>query len=313
MIHHLSAPPKQSVNGFISKDEFTLRYTLVDNAIAILTHLGLGASMAKVDLRSAFRTVPVCRDDRELLGICWQGSYYIDTCLPFGLHSTPYLFNQFAEALQWIMQTNYGLSHLIHYLDDFLLMDLSELTCSHHLRRFLTVCTTLGIPVAEDNLEGPTTTLTFLGLEIDSVRQEIRLPEAKLIAIHTELRKWSQRKSTTKRQLLSLIGLLRFAAKAVPAGRLFLRRLITLSTKVQRLHHNLRLNKDARADIHWWMAFLHDWNGRAFFISPSITTANEFQLYTDASGRLGCGAYFDGHWFHHAWQPHQQLSKSISI
>ena len=128
-----------------------------------------------------------------------------------------------------------------------------------------------------------------------------------------ELDRWSGARKTTKRKLLSLIGVLSFAARAVPAGRLFLRRLITLSTKVERLHHHIRLNQEAQADITWWKTFLPDWNGCAYFINPSTIDAHDLELYTDASGCLGCGAFFQGCWFHHQWQPHQQLSKHISI
>ena len=120
-------------------------------------------------------------------------------------------------------------------------------------------------------------------------------------------------RKTTKRRLLSLTGSLSFAERAVPAGRLFLRRLINLSTSVQNLHHHIRLNSEAMADITWWQTFLPDWNGHAFFIDTNATDAHDLDLYTDASGRLGAGAYFQGHWFHYQWQPHQQLSNQISI
>ncbi len=66
--------------------------------------------------------------------------------------------------------------------------------------------------------------------------------------------------------LLSLVGKLSFAARAVPAGRLFIRRLITLSTKVKQFHHHIRLNEEAQADIAWWMSFLPTWNGTALFV-----------------------------------------------
>ena len=263
---------------------------------------------------SAFQIVPVHREDWELLGIHWQNSYYVDTCLPFGLHSAPYLFNQFATALHWILTTNYSMSHLIHYLDDYLLMDFPRSPrCGHNIGVFLTVCESLSIPVAMDKLEGPSTTLTFLGLELDSVRQEIHLPQDKLHTILTELSQWPKPRKITKRRLLSLLGLLSFAALAIPAGRLFLRRLIRLSTTVEQLHHHIQLNSDAIADITWWQTFLPDWNGRAFFVNTTTTNAHDLDLYTNASGRLGCRAYFQGHWFHHNWQPHQQLSKHIFI
>ena len=88
---------------------------------------------------------------------------------------------------------------------------------------------------------------------------------------------------------------------------------IWLTTKVKKLHHHIKLNTSARADISWWRSFLPTWNGTALFINPEIIDAHDLEIYIDASGRLGCGAYFRGEWFHYPWQPHQHLSTSISI
>ena len=314
MIHHLSAPAGQSINDGIAKDNFSLHYSSVDDATRILSRLGKGAFLAKVDLKSAFRMVPVHRDDWELLGIQWKQAFYVDTCLPFGLRSAPYLFNQFAEALQWILQNNYGFECLIHYLDDYLIITPANFSeCHYLLTIFLRVCKLLGIPVAFDKVEGPATLIVFLGLELDSVKQQIRLPVDKLEAILKELGEWQQQDKATKRQLLSLIGKLSFAAKAVPAGRLFTRRLIKLSTKAKRLHHHIRLNQEAKADILWWKSFLPSWNGTASFVDTTLTAATDLDIFTDASGSLGCGAYYRGAWFHYDWQPSQRLSRNISI
>ena len=83
--------------------------------------------------------------------------------------------------------------------------------------------------------------------------------------------------------------------------------------KAKRLHHRIRLNSDAQADIAWWQEFLPTWNGTAQFVDQQPTDAADLELYTDASGTHGCGAYFQGEWFHHDWQPHQQLSEHVSI
>ena len=77
--------------------------------------------MAKVDLKSTFRMVPILASEWELVGMYWQGQYYIDTCLPFGLRSAPSIFNNFASALHWILEKKYGAT-LLHYLDNFLLV-----------------------------------------------------------------------------------------------------------------------------------------------------------------------------------------------
>ncbi|KAL5509677.1 hypothetical protein EMCRGX_G005080 [Ephydatia muelleri] len=88
--------------------------------------------------------------------------------------STPYIFNQFASALHWIMATNYA-ADLIHYLDDFLLAGPpGQPTCSESTETMLRVCERLGIPVALDKLEGPATTITFLGITIDTTLQQLQ-------------------------------------------------------------------------------------------------------------------------------------------
>ena len=154
------------------------------------------------------------------------------------------------------------------------------------------VCDHLGIPVASEKLEGPTTGLTFLGIVLDTSAKQLRLPPDKLEELTGLIRCWLGRHKATKRELLSLIGKLSFAAKVVPAGRLFLRRLIDLSTTARKLHHHVTLNAEARADIKWWEDFLPSWNGVAMFLDPEWTAADSLQLYTDASRSLGFGAYF---------------------
>ena len=141
MILHLSAPSAPSINDYISKDSFTLHYTSNDTATRMISAVGPAALVAKVDLKSAIRMVPVTRADWELLGIRWNSAYYIDTCLPFGLRSAPFLFNQMADTLQWILQHNYGLQQLIHYLDDYLLVGPpGSSSCATQLTTFLEVC-----------------------------------------------------------------------------------------------------------------------------------------------------------------------------
>ena len=84
------------------------------------------------------------------------------------------------------------------------------------------ICKDLGVPIAEDKLVGPTTTITYLGIEIpDSVAMTIRLPADKLQQIKAIIKQWLRRRKCTKRELLSLIGLLAFAAKVVKQGRMF--------------------------------------------------------------------------------------------
>ena len=50
----------------------------MDHAVALLSQYGQDALMAKIDLKAAFRLIPVQAADWVHLGICWQGQFYVD-------------------------------------------------------------------------------------------------------------------------------------------------------------------------------------------------------------------------------------------
>ena len=67
-IYHLSYPEGDSIDGFIPKEAYALQYVRVDDAIRILLSLGPGSYMAKTDLKSAFRLIPIDPGDWHLMG-----------------------------------------------------------------------------------------------------------------------------------------------------------------------------------------------------------------------------------------------------
>ena len=301
IILDLSSPRGVSINDGILKEDFTVRYTSFDDAVDLVRHLGKDCELGKMDIKHAFRLCPVSPFDWSLLGMYWNGAFYIDTRLPFGSRSSPYIFNTFADALAWILIYVFSIPYLLHYLDDFFLIARSGL--QRHMSVVQHAFQLLGVPLAPNKVIGPTKCLTYLGIEIDSSAFMIRLPSEKFHELISELSSWRNRKSCTKRELLSCIGKLSFAAKVVKPGRMFLRRLITLSTSVTELNHHIYLNASARADIHWWLNFLPSWNGISLIQEEPIT-ADTLALYTDASGTLGFGAIFDLQWFSCPWPDH---------
>ena len=262
--------------------------------------------MAKTDLREAYRVVPVHPEDRPRLGVQWKGDVYLDAALPFGLRSASKIFSAVADGLLWILQAR-GVEESLHYLDDFLLLvPPASPKCTEALHAFLALCTRLGVPVAEEKTEGPATTLTFLGIVIDTASLQLRLPQEKLQALSALLLEWmrggpapSPRRSGMKRDLLSLIGLLNHAASVVRPGRTFLRSLIDASSSVKALDHHVHLPASARADIAWWHSFLQSWNGVSLLPPPD---PSQFIL-SDASSSWSCGATWQGHWFQVQWPP----------
>ena len=263
--------------------------------------LGRGALLAKLDLESAYHMVPVHPDDRQFLGMQWQGKVLVDLALPFGLRSAPKVFNLLADCLQWIFQ-HHGIEHIIHYLDDFLLAGRPETgECREFLQRALVLCEALGVRVSMGKLEGPATLVGFLGILLDTLRLELRLPNDKLLRLRQLIQEWRGKTSCTKRELLSLIGQLQHACKVVRPGRTFLRRMIELSMVAKQLHHHIRLNKGFKSDLEWLALFLPTWNGVAMMLSVCCTPPTT-TVTSDASGGWGCGAFSsDGQWFQYRW------------
>ena len=75
----------ESVNDGVSIPRCSLAYVRVEDAVQGVAAMGRGSLMAKVDIRQAYRAVPVHPADRDLLGMIWQGKLFIDAALPFGL------------------------------------------------------------------------------------------------------------------------------------------------------------------------------------------------------------------------------------
>ena len=76
----------------------------------------------------------------------------------------------------------------MHYLDDYLLFGCPESPeCAQALHTALSLCKNLGVPVSSSKIEGPATTITFLGIVLDTEKRELRLPEDKLVSVIARL------------------------------------------------------------------------------------------------------------------------------
>ena len=226
-----------------------MRYATIDDAIRLIKSLGKGCFLAKTDIKSAFRIIPVSPNDFPLLGMEWQGKFYFDKCLPMGCSSSCNIFETFTTALEWVAMNKLNASALIHILDDFLIIAPSKEKCQGDLNNFLTVCQRIGIPIAIGKTMGPDRALQFAGITLDTELMEFRLPEEKLDKCLSQLSYFCSRKSVTLKELQALIGLLNFACCVVVPGRAFLRRLIDLTRGVRKPTHHVRLTKESKYDL----------------------------------------------------------------
>ena len=311
LITDLSFPHGHSVNDGIDTAICSLSYSTVDEVANLVAAVGQGALLAKVDIESAYRLIPVHPDDRPLLAMQWDGQVFIDPMLPFGLRSAPKIFNAVADALCWHLHRS-RIPIIRHYLDDFIIVaPPGSSQCSSSLTILDRECLSLGVPIADHKRDGPTTCLTYLGIEIDTVEGQLRLPATKLHHLQGLLSAWGVKRACTRKELESLIGLLNHACKVVRSGRAFLRRMLDLLHAVHRPPNSrlpIRLNAGFRADLAWWQTFVAHWNGISFLNPPTRLPRVEFT--SDASGSWGCGAWHGHEWFQVQWNP---ASVNLSI
>jgi hypothetical protein len=187
--------------------------------------------------------------------------------------------------------------------------------CEEYLSILEALCAYLGVPLAPEKKEGSAQILTFLGIIIDTLRGELRLPADKLQRLLDSVTTWLSKHTCTKRELESLIGTLQHACKVIRPGRSFLRRTIALLSIAKQKHHHIRLNAEFRSDMLWWKLFAEKWNGISLII-PSCPS--DVTITSDASGTWGCGAWCDKLWFQLKWdsvttQKHIAVKELIPI
>ena len=288
LIVDLSSPHGRSVNDGIEANLCSLNYLHLDKVMDRIVGSGRGSKMAKMDIESAYRMVPVHPGDRPLLAVEWAGQIFFDTRLPFGLRSAPTIFTAIADVLQWVILKQ-GVTWVAHYLDDYITVGPphSEV-CQENLGVMLSTCRRLGVPVAPEKCAGPSTVMVFLGFELDTDAMVVRLPEEKLRRILGMVQAWRGKKACRKRDLESLLGHFQHAATVIRPGRTFVHRLIELLSAFQNRDHWIRLNDVTRSDLCWWVCFMEGWNGISLMPDRSPLST---PLVSDASGSWGCGAF----------------------
>ena len=304
LITHLSFPPGLSVNEHIDDIYASVRYSSFDNAVNMIKTLGKGCLIGTKDVKSAFRLLPCFPGAFDLLGIKLQNEYFIDKMAPMGLKISCLAWEKVATFLNWLIKYRSGSENVDHYLDDFFFAGsplCSE--CSELMSQFQDICTELGIPIAVEKTQLPTTCLTYLGYELDTIEMKIRIPPEKVLQILQKVKDALAMKKVTLKELQSLTGSLQFCAKAMPSARAFIRRMYSSMGQAKRPYHRVRLSRGIKEDLFMWQTFLTKFNGISYMLDSVWTLSNQLQLQTDSAGgaSLGCGAYFKGNWVFLRW------------
>jgi hypothetical protein len=75
-ITHLSFPEGSGVNSYIAEEYCKVKYSSFDGVLDMISSLGKGAELGKIDIKQAFRLLIVNPTDFDLLGIQFEGKYW---------------------------------------------------------------------------------------------------------------------------------------------------------------------------------------------------------------------------------------------
>lgn len=133
IIMDFSFPEGQSVNSGIPKysylgNPYKLQYPTVDDYARMILSKGRGCLLYKVDVARAFRILPADPLDYPLLGIWWDGQYYLDTAIGFGLRTGSMICQRVTNAVGYIMKKVYA-ADTLQYVDDCVGAEISSTGC----------------------------------------------------------------------------------------------------------------------------------------------------------------------------------------
>ena len=296
LIHDCSRPHGQAVNDYITTKAF--KFQTLDDAIRLLKPRYY---MAKIDLKHAYRSVPIHKDNYQATGCKWKFkrdnhyTYFYDTRLPFGASSSPEIFHRLTQSVRRMMARR-GFPDVVVYLDDFLVIGENKQRCYEAFETLVALLEDLGFTISQHKLVRPTQRLTFLGVELDTTNCTMSLPSGKLDELLHLVTEFQSRKRATRKQLQCLAGKLNWACRVIYGGRTFLRRILDTINALSNTG-KIRLDSEFRADISWWANFLKIFNGTKHFLNTLPTV----DVVTDACP-VAAGGYFRGDWFYHHFQ-----------
>ena len=180
---------------------------MVTNPCTLFSHIPPDTLCFMVlDLKDAFFTIPLHHSSQPLFAFTWTGpdTYPSQqstwTVLPQGFRDSAHFFGQ---ALQRDLQTlDLSSTTLLQYVDDLLLYSSSHHNCLVHTAIVLNALGNWGYRVSLFKAQIASTTVNYMGL--------LLTPTSKIIPAQ-RLRALAQTpRPQTKRELLSLLGLLNF-------------------------------------------------------------------------------------------------------
>ena len=292
-----SRPVGLSVNNHCESMLGNFCFKNVGNVVEMLEE---GSFMSVIDIKAAYRAVPIREAHRKFQGFSWvingKKCWFVDNRLCFGLRLGPKYFNLVSNFVHDVLVSVYNLK-IVNYLDDFITIADTFQECSEARDTVVKLLRFLGFHVAYEKLVSPSQIVTYLGIIIDSTRMELRLPEGKLVKLVKQLDCLENKNRVSKKDLESLGGLLSHCSHIIRGGKIFCKNVYKLYKElISRNLRYIRLTPRVKDDLRWWRKFCRYFNGSM----KMIENVYEFPMVSDSSFK-GFAVYLNEDWAAGVW------------
>lgn len=294
IIQDHSWPPGASVNygvpsmTYLDKP-YKLRLPSVDTLVALIKKHGPGSYLYGTDLSRAYKQLRSCPLDWPLLGIYFDGQWFCDISISFGLRWGAMACQRLTEAICFITKKE-GHDN-ISYIDDFAGVAGAETHAHAGLQSLQYTMQTLGVSEATNKTSYPATKMLWIGFWFDTIKMEVRIPEDKIDEVRTLLLQWRGKQKASRKQIQRLLGKLFYISQCCKPARLFVSRM--LDTLREAPHQGMvTLSTDFQKDVSWFVDLMPSYNGiHLLQPSPPDVTAAVDSCLTGIGGLCGTTFY----------------------
>ena len=312
-----------SLNNGTPSDQYmgqaiSFAYPRIEDFRRLVLLSGVGCYMWKRDLSSFFLQIPMDPVDYPKVSFVWRSTLFFFLGLMFGLRHSGYNAQRVTDAVTWIHR-RLGLDteverpfNSINYSDDIGGCESSEERATQSSFALSDLLEALGLKESHDKYHPPSTSMPYLGVQFDSVKQLMSVPPEKLSEVREEVEKWSRKSTATKKTLQQLLGKLFWVSRCVRYSRPFMGRLLQQLKTMHLLPDNKKaiLSPDCKLDISWWCRYLRKFNGVELMYTDEPLGLSLPQLL-ETQAKVNCGdaqiwgggAYYGGEYWSRPFPP----------
>jgi hypothetical protein len=263
--------------------------------------------------QNALSLITVKPDHKWYLVVFFDGVFYIDHNVPFGLTSASGLQGEVADATVDIWE-HHGVSPAVKWVDDFNVFrfpktdghfhgisDGVEHMYDYDLTSIKSLIAPLGIPWHKTKGQEFSDTFTYLGFHWDIPSKSVSLPNLKHEKYLCKLSLFisaCEHAQVSKAHAESIIGTLSHITFVYRRGRSYMSNLYKWLTSFLNDYIPRWITSSALTDLRWWFTLLSQ-NHAPRSLAPGDPTC-DYNIWVDASMEWGIGLLWGTQWA--TWQ-----------